>query len=191
MKQIEALARLYAIQGWLHLPLTPEGRSYGPGFFRNRNWFDNLQRPNRKVSFRLRKYGCCLGCGKPISGGSTGDHLVPVSLGGPSDASNYAPLCGRCNTKKGKKDFLEWWIKSGRDLKSLMGSSTANGVPVLADLLCAYTRLVYQSTRSDRLYEEAPKYQVAALEQLKHILPKPHQEAVAEIKVQNTIAWHT
>lgn len=183
MKQIDALARLYAIQGWLHLPLSPTGKPYGPGFIRNRDWFSKLQWQNRRVSFRLRKYGYCLACNKPVSESSTGDHLVPVSLGGPDNASNYIPLCGKCNSLKGSKDFLKWWIYNGYDLKDLK-TPTVDGVPVLADLLCAYARLTYQSAKeSGCLHEEAPKHQVDALEQLRPILPKTHWKAITEIEV--------
>ena len=45
--------------------------------------------------------GSCHYCGSPD--GTTQDHIVPLSRGGPHIASNVAPACMSCNTKKQDK----------------------------------------------------------------------------------------
>ena len=37
------------------------------------------------------------------------DHIIPVSLGGPTDDWNCIPVCGTCNMSKNNKHLLDWW----------------------------------------------------------------------------------
>ena len=37
------------------------------------------------------------------------DHIIPVSMGGPTDDWNCIPVCESCNTSKGNKHLLDWW----------------------------------------------------------------------------------
>jgi 5-methylcytosine-specific restriction endonuclease McrA len=49
-----------------------------------------------------KKYGHkCLDCGKRRK--LTADHIIPVSKGGTSNIENIQPLCGPCNSKKGRR----------------------------------------------------------------------------------------
>lgn len=176
----DALAQLLAVQGWTHLPLAKDGLPYGPGFFHKRNWFRALSNHNRRVSFRLQRYGRCLRCAEELPEDSTGDHLVPRSRGGPDDAQNYAPLCKRCNVGKRARDFAEWWTSSGLSLASLPQR-------VAADVLCAYARLRYRLALDDGdLDSPAPSYLCAFLSDAKSsLVPRSHLSALGRVRGSN------
>ena len=38
------------------------------------------------------------------------DHLLPISLGGPTIRSNLVACCGRCNSVRGNRDIVEWLL---------------------------------------------------------------------------------
>ncbi len=40
------------------------------------------------------------------------DHILPKSKGGTDSSDNLIAVCKNCNSSKGKKDFLEWFIKT-------------------------------------------------------------------------------
>lgn len=146
MTNLQALARILAIQGWMRLPLAPDGRPWGPGWFGKRDWVSHLGDANRRVSVRLSRVKECVRCGQEVPVGSRGDHIIPISKGGPDDASNYMPLCRSCNSSKGAKDLADWWRESGRSPAELP-----------ADVLCSYVRLTYQeSRRQGGLHKDAP-----------------------------------
>lgn len=53
----------------------------------------------------------CAYCGG--SGDLERDHVVPLSKGGDTTASNIAPACETCNRSKSNKGVLEWWPQQG------------------------------------------------------------------------------
>lgn len=173
----DALAEMHAIQGWMRLPLDKNGRPYGPGYFRKRNWHDYLKWRNRKVAYRLQAWRWCVACGEPIPEASTGDHLIPISQGGPDDATNYAPLCPRCNVSKGRRDFWDWWLRKGLRVDQVDRT-------VMADLLCAYARLRYaQLSEAGLLYTKAPDYILQILRQCREaFVPRSHWPALDELR---------
>jgi hypothetical protein len=164
---LDGLIRLHALESFLRA-YDKSGRLYGPRYFTNRDWEETLSRQNRRVSFRLRDYGRCLACSKPLSRTALGDHLIPVSKGGPDGSVNYVPLCQEHNSAKGTKDFFEWWVSSRFDLKTLPRDPKT---PVLQDLLCSYARLTFQFSPIERLREPIPWYIQGVLLQLKPLLP--------------------
>lgn len=175
METIEALTQILAINSWMRLPLAKDGRPFGPGYFRGRNWRDRLVDKNRKVAFRLREYGQCLACNVEVPKTSTGDHLIPLSLGGPPDASNYVPLCRSCNASKGNRDFFIWWQAKGYRLRELPKE-------IIADLLCAYARLRYEmGIRADTLDTEAPEHLQTLVIEAKQYVPKSHWKALESV----------
>src|SRR5215468_5032030 len=107
MKNIEALIILHASQTLLRIR-SADGNFYGPRFFKTRDWIGGLSGSNRRVSLRLAKLPC-VRCGLALAPNSTGDHIIPLSQGGPAGAQNYLPLCRSCNASKGAKDLLTWW----------------------------------------------------------------------------------
>jgi hypothetical protein len=52
----------------------------------------------------------CLYCGAKFDGARkpTLDHLIPLSKGGTHSAANLVVCCLSCNSRKGKRDFLEF-----------------------------------------------------------------------------------
>ena len=131
--------RLHAIQTWRRLPVTKDGLPYGPGFFATRRWLETLGDENRRVSVRLARISCCLACPTALGADSMGDHLLPLSRGGPVGAQNYVPLCRSCNASKGAKDFLGWWQSRGRSVAELRaGDPDRAAEPTLAAAVMAF-----------------------------------------------------
>lgn len=132
---------------------------------------NGIRRENRSNSFRLYERGQnkgCLLCGKPMAKGSTGDHLLALHSGGPEGAQNYIPLCGRCNSSKGKTEFFAWWQRKGK---------SATNLP--ADLLCAYARLWWQKYEAeDMLDMQASPALVQAVLEIRGTFPIEQQWAV-------------
>jgi hypothetical protein len=172
MTNADALVQLHAVQSFLRLPLDEEGRPYGPGFFRRRNWIAGLEAENRRVTLRLAGKRACAFCGGPLSGSSTGDHLIPVADGGPVGAQNYLPLCRSCNASKGKRDFLDWLAGRSFDVRRLD-----------LDALCAYARLKYHWLKAKGALADVPAAGLrATLETLRAQLPAGHQVALDRLK---------
>lgn len=166
----QALIRLNAMQSWRRLPTPQDGRPYGPGWFRTRDWVKGLESENRRVSMRLSRMGTCIFCGAQLPAGSTGDHIVPLSKGGPQGAQNYLPLCRNDNSSKGDRDLLEWWQSKGRSVAELPD-----------DVICAYARLMWQLYKPQRLLDDrASDYLRTAVESMVAALAlsPEHQQAV-------------
>lgn len=161
-----ALLRLYALQGWMRLPLARDGKPYGPGWFPKTDWRKVAHNPNRRVTLRLARRGTCLACDEPLPSTSTGDHLIPLKEGGPRGVANYLPLCRRHNASKGSRDFLEWWLETGLDAARLD-----------PDAICAYARLYYQNTPEERLDGPASEHLVRVIEVLAIKLPSDEHRA--------------
>jgi HNH endonuclease len=159
-----ALQRIAAYQAFRRVPLAPDGRPYGPGWFSNpKNWLTTLEHENRRVSVRLSRMATCVRCSTPLAPDSTGDHLIPRCRGGPDGAQNYLPLCGGCNASKGARDLLDWWIASAQPVSALP-----------PDVLCAYARLMYTRCPLDA---PAPPYVVVAVQALEASLAPPYRQA--------------
>lgn len=170
MTNIQALARLHAIESFRRLPLTKEGKPYGPGFYRKRDWVGTLNGENRRVSLRLCRMPC-IRCNAIMEPSSTGDHIIPLSDGGPVGAQNYLPLCRSCNASKGRKDLFEWWIENGR-----------NACDLDNDVICAYARLKFSWLRErGKELDSAPQHLAIAIDQLCDSLPSGHSSAIAGI----------
>lgn len=50
--------------------------------------------------------GCCAYCGTP--GGTSVDHVVPLSRGGRHSIGNVLPACKPCNSSKGNRLLIDW-----------------------------------------------------------------------------------
>lgn len=164
----QALMSLYAIQQAMCYRATL--KSIGSGNSIKGCW-NGIRRENRETSFRLFTRGQqrgCLCCGEKLSTNSTGDHLLALAQGGPAGAQNYSPLCARCNSSKGAREFFTWWARKDKSVV---------GLP--ADLLCAYARLWWQKHERDgTLDDPAPPALVKAVLTLRGALPLAQQWAL-------------
>ena len=112
-----------------------------------------ITRENRSSAFRLYARGQCVGCGAAVSGDSTGDHIIALDRGGAQNAGNYMPLCQSCNSSKGARDLLDWWVSLERTQ------------PLDPDVLVAYARLEFANrNRTRRTGELAPDALLTVLE---------------------------
>ena len=129
------LFALYALQEWECLRHPSDG-PYKPGVFYNKVFgiLNGLHNPTRKTALHNLANAECTACGDPVSLANTiGDHLVAVRAGGPESIQNTILLCRRCNSSKGSKDLLVWWMEKTYP-------------PALLDrrILCLYARMNWQ-----------------------------------------------
>ena len=130
----DALLQLAASQLWRRCGRAKDGNWYGPGRLRKVEDFDStLRNPGRMVELNLARMLTCYSCGLGISLKGLGDHIIPTVKGGPHGVSNFAPMCSKCNSKKGAKDLMEWWFETGRPLQALH-----------EDVIVAYCRVQYR-----------------------------------------------
>jgi len=142
----QALFALYAIQEWECLPERPD--PYAPGFFYNRIQaiLNGVQNISRRTAFGHLALGACIVCHTPIDlRHTTLDHLMPLAEGGPDTPSNTCMLCRRCNSSKGPKDLLEWWLWKGFKVQDLPRT-----------VLCLYARIYWQHLDAPRLAQPIP-----------------------------------
>ena len=142
----EALVFLKAWSHWFYV--VKKDPKYYPAlslFWRElKSAEDHLRVQSRKTVLRLANLRRCIFCGAEVSLGS-GDHIIPVSRGGPNSAENFMPLCKRCNSSKGNKDLLEWWFSKGRKLRELN-----------LDVLVIYLRFQYRIAEKEVKLDEPP-----------------------------------
>ena len=60
-------------------------------------------RSRTRVALFLAARGRCASCGVDLRPGWHGDHVSPVSTGGPTIPANGQALCPRCNREKGAR----------------------------------------------------------------------------------------
>lgn len=127
---------LYALQQWqcLTQPTPP----YKPGYFYNNlhGILTGLGTTSRATTLKHIDARACALCAMPVDLTKTVlDHLMPQSKGGPDHLDNTLLLCKACNSSKGAKDLLAWWMFRGLD-------------PATIDrrILCLYARVYWQYT---------------------------------------------
>ena len=76
--------------------------------------FNKLKTGKMKMSDRNREYrkqmlskNVCAYCGEPSN---ALDHVLARRIGGPEGALNEVKSCRKCNSSKGKKDLVAWWL---------------------------------------------------------------------------------
>jgi hypothetical protein len=165
--------RLYIFNEWLHA-ITRDGDMYTEEFLLYRIE-DGIQRKlqtgtpgkgmlksSRDGVIRLIDKKLCVYCDSQVSSPlSTGDHIVPLHEGGEDSLDNFLPSCRSCNSSKGKKDMVKWWIShKGRNISDLMKKDPA--------ILRAYLRVMTKHLEKNGLLhtQAAADYHIKALEQL-------------------------
>lgn len=125
------------------------GNKYTMGFLdrlqnNTRKWITT--EPARSI-IRLRKLNRCSYCDAELfDKNGDGDHIVGKALDG---ALWQVPCChtvmGNCNSSKGGKDLLEWWMRKNRHIDDLK-----------TDVLSIYLRAKWRVLRQQGLlYSEA------------------------------------
>ena len=98
-------------------------QSYGPALLTNLPAFrKTLAGPyGRGTVGRLIELAECYSCGVPVpfKAGSDGDHIIPKADGGPLGYENFAPMCVKCNSRKGILDLMHWCAKRNKTLWNL------------------------------------------------------------------------
>ena len=172
----DALLRLAACQIWIRSGGAKNGTWYGAALLRRLEGFDTtLKNPSRKVALRLANMHVCYSCGIHTAPTGDGDHLIPKSKGGPHDLSNYAPMCSRCNSKKGSRDLMEWWAGEGRPLAELH-----------VDVVVAFARVSFNLLSGSGLMDSlAPGCLVDLLNEFAESLPSSqHTKAFRGIRAE-------
>jgi superfamily II DNA or RNA helicase len=59
------------------------------------------------IDLYVKAQGRCAMCGEELRPGWHADHVMPYSLGGPTEEDNGQALCPECNIKKGSGDIME------------------------------------------------------------------------------------
>lgn len=138
---VAGLVALYLAADWTRQ--AEQGRPPGLGWVDAHGVMTGITRENRSLIFRLYARGHCVGCETEVNGDSTGDHIIALHRGGVDHAGNYMPLCRSCNSSKGAKDLLEWWVSRER------------AHPLEPDVLIAYARLEFAVRNRTRRTGEA------------------------------------
>lgn len=168
---------LIALRAWSHWHRIISGQpKYLPGQGMLERGFkiapESLKEESRKTVIRLARLGRCIACGTEV-GASSGDHIIPLSRGGPQSAENFMPLCKKCNSSKGDKDLLEWWVNYGRRIEDLNH-----------DALDIYLRLRYRLADKEELDSPAPWYLCEALKQAEEVLPSNGLRVLWQLKLR-------
>jgi 5-methylcytosine-specific restriction endonuclease McrA len=140
------LYTLYGLQQWEAME-----QRYSAGYFYKwstiRGLLRGLHNATRQTSFKHLATEQCWACGTPVSLSQTrGDHILALAHGGTDTLQNTLLLCRPCNSSKGTKDLLQWWLDKERAIPSLPRS-----------VLCLYARALWQHHTPTRLRQvEAP-----------------------------------
>ena len=126
---------------------------------------DGRELPEWVSGLRLTRMLNCYSCGAEVSLGGQGDHIIPRVKGGLHDVSNFAPMCSKCNSKKGAKDLMEWWLETGRPLQALH-----------EDFIVAYCRVQYRYLSNRGILESpVPSDLIRLLDSFGESLPSPQR----------------
>lgn len=161
---LNTLQALLVLKAWSHwFYVVKINQKYFPAKKQLKKGFasalDGLKQESRGPVLRLAKRSTCVSCNSPVGSG-VGDHIIPLSKGGPHSAENFMPLCRKCNSSKGDRDLIEWWMIKGRNIKDLD-----------LDALVIYLRLRYRLATGEELKSPAPWYLVKAIKQAEETLP--------------------
>ncbi len=149
-------------------PIASSGKAYGLNMLkRGFEYADKtLHSDSRKTVIRMQQLPC-YNCGASRPSNTEGDHLIPTALGGPDSIENFSPLCAKCNSSKGKKDLIDWWVNH----------QNKSGATLPLDVVVVYVRFMFQILeKQGKLNESAPGYYEKALVQVRDTMPAELRE---------------
>ena len=127
---------------------------YSPvGFHRKilKGTLESIKRPPSYSIMRLLKRNTCVYCGYPYN---TFDHIC-TRLN--NSASSMVPCCRSCNSSKGPKDLIHWWVVFLNHQIYQLNE----------DVIKIYCRIKYEIIELEGLLDEPiPDYYQIAFEQL-------------------------
>lgn len=70
-----------------------------------------------EIRLQMRASNECVYCGNEAS---ALDHVIPRKFGAPEGIHNAVKVCKHCNSSKGDKDLVDWWINDlGKKVEEL------------------------------------------------------------------------
>ncbi len=66
---------------------------------------------DREILKQMESEQKCVYCGNESN---SFDHLIPRNLGGPDSPNNLVKSCMSCNSSKGDRDLIDWWVNHQR-----------------------------------------------------------------------------
>lgn len=139
-----------------------QGVIYGESFLNKQRdyakiWIADPKKTPGRSNIRLRSKNQCSYCKTPITAeNGVGDHIVGKKM---NELYWLVPCCKSCNSSKGKKDLIDWWV----------GFKKHNVIELGRDIVSIYVRAKYRLFENENILDdEVPECFVQALEQIKH-----------------------
>lgn len=138
-----------------------QGEVYGKSFLNKqkkyaREWIINNNKTPGRSNIRLRSKNQCSYCQTEITAeNGVGDHVVGRKM---NQLYWLIPCCRSCNSSKGKKDLLDWWVNHKN-----------NNITILSrDVISIFVRAKYRLMEDEgSLDESVPSCYEVALKQIK------------------------
>lgn len=74
------------------------------------------------------------------------EHIIPLEMSGPPGPHNITFSCKSCNSSKGSRDLIEWWISANRKI---------DGIPRIP--IAVYLKLCYDAHKMNHTLEKSCK----------------------------------
>jgi hypothetical protein len=169
----QGLAALYFLQHWesMHPERLPDG-PYAPSYFTKRypEIVAGLANDTLKTVLHHIGHARCACCATSIdvSKVDRADHIIANHWGGKNVHWNLLLLCRSCNSSKGTRDLLEWWMYKSYPVMQMPRA-----------VLCLYTRAHWQHFGVQVHLEPLPAWMEAFLVARAAALPsEAHRQAL-------------
>lgn len=163
LTKAHGLVALYALQQWEAFAPRYLSDPLRPSYFYTHveEFLNGLTNGTRKTAMAHLASQTCIACDAPVDLRRTvGDHIIPLAAGGPESVQNSLLLCRPCNSSKGTKDLLEWWLFKDYPVPAFDRT-----------VLCLYCRIQWQQYGETILSEPIPDGMRLFLAGRAHLLP--------------------